>query len=69
MNICFLIWLLGVIPTYLIVKYFYQKKKNQNWLNVSLRVGSGILWPFALLILILEYLGDILDNTKPPRWL
>ena len=76
MNIITIIWLIGIIPTYIICKLFFFKRfvdpvfKEGEWGAVIFyRIVPAIFWPFALLILGIETVTNYLDNTKPPKWL
>mgnify|MGYP003583660808 FL=1 len=74
MNTQFLIYLLGVIISYFLVRNFYRKRAEREyeeeygWSNVFINISISILSYIAVVIFLFIFIISKIPN-KPPKFL
>lgn len=64
-----LIWLLGIIPSYIYFKWLFRHELDHTWDAILLKSILSLIWPISLLCVFLEIAGNFLKKIKPPKWL
>jgi uncharacterized membrane protein len=67
-----LIYLLGVISCYILIRYVRKEYFNNSWswviVGALCSMGSWFMFSFILFIVAIVYLISLLDS-EPPKWL
>ena len=69
-----IIYLLGFLCSYLVMKIFVRKKDNNNWIDIKNTIFFALLsWVsciIGLAILIVEVIDKYFEDNKiPPKWM
>lgn len=68
MDTYFLIYLIGIIISYIIFKLLL-KDETHCWGMVFLKMLLSFMWLISIPIILLVCIGSIFNNLKPPKWL
>jgi len=70
-----IIYIIGIIPTYIIIKLWRNQVDANGWLDVLLTLFFSLMSYIALVIFLAFYLDIKYDGStsnklpKPPKWL